>query len=122
MTDPFFWWKPISFEVQFPGAEGNYQNFIPLTHLLSPMTTINNYEGDPAIEEKIIRDVASFGKQLGVVSEAVLELAKEGACQSPAIERLAKLAKEIDEVKKQHRETTVERVRQSFTSLLDDRP
>ncbi len=35
-----------------------------------------NYQGSPDIETEVVRDVASFGRQIGWLSELVLELCK----------------------------------------------
>ena len=36
---------------------------------------INNYAGNPQVEKDVVEKVASFGMQLGILTEAVLELA-----------------------------------------------
>jgi hypothetical protein len=36
---------------------------------------INNYAGNPQIEKDVVEKVASYGKQLGILTEAVLSLA-----------------------------------------------
>ena len=60
-----------------------------------------NYEGNPAIQKDIVENVASFGKQLGIITEAVLELAEgrpDGHDKDP-ITRLRRIAAKVEELK-----------------------
>jgi hypothetical protein len=57
--------------------------------------------GDRAIEAEIAGNIATNGKQLGRLTDAVLALAgKEGYDQNDAIEQLQEIADEVEEVKK----------------------
>jgi hypothetical protein len=61
---------------------------------------INNYAGDPQIEKDVVEKVASFGKQLGILTDAVLELA--GAKPRPdnsAVTRLRDIAAKVEALK-----------------------
>jgi hypothetical protein len=60
-----------------------------------------NYAGVPSVEREIISDVASFGKQLGILSEAILEITDGGA--GDKVERLRRLVCEVEAVKKRHK-------------------
>jgi hypothetical protein len=60
-----------------------------------------NYAGIPSVEREVISDVASFGKQLGILSEAILEIA-DGAA-GDKVERLRKLVSEVEAVKERHK-------------------
>ena len=60
-----------------------------------------NYEGNPAIEKDIVENVASFGKQLGIITDAVLEIAGERGGEK--VKRLKQLAEEIEAVKARHK-------------------
>ncbi|OHV17888.1 hypothetical protein BK022_02825 [Methylorubrum extorquens] len=42
------------------------------------------YQGVPEIEVAVIKEVASFGQQLGIISEAVRELAEKVGAMPPA--------------------------------------
>jgi hypothetical protein len=61
---------------------------------------INNYAGNPQVEKDVVEKVASFGMQLGILTEAVLELA--GAKPRPggsAVTRLRDIAAKIEALK-----------------------
>ena len=42
----------------------------PIAPLPGWFQTVVNYQGDASIEKKVTEEVASFGKQLGIISEA----------------------------------------------------
>ena len=61
-----------------------------------------NYQGNPQIEKDVVEKVASYGKQLGILTDAVLTLAEgqpDGDENDP-LTRLRKIARQIEEVKK----------------------
>ncbi len=66
--------------------------------------TINvEIEGDAEIEEKIIREHASYGKQLGRLADAVLALAKHAdATNLKEVKDLAEIAVPIKDAVKAH--------------------
>ncbi len=112
-TPPFFW--PLT-GISFPGAGGNAQSIMD-----SWFSTSITYAGDAQVESRIVSDVASYGKQLGILSEALLELAGPGA-HGPAVERLACFVKRIDEVKARHAKRLDERTAESFEKLAEESP
>ena len=76
------------------------QDISPVTSWLSPQFEFN-FAGNRSLEAKVVADVASYGKQLGLLSEAVLEITdgKKGV----ALDRLKTLTEQIEEVKQQHK-------------------
>jgi hypothetical protein len=59
------------------------------------------YQGNPAIEKEVVEKVASFGKQLGLITDVVLQLAAarpDGDKKDP-LRRLREIAKEIEKLK-----------------------
>ena len=61
---------------------------------------INNYAGTPQIEKDVVEKVASFGKQLGIITEAVLELAgSKPRADNSAVTRLRDIAEKIEALK-----------------------
>ena len=64
----------------------------------------------PAVEEEVMTDVASYGKQLGRVEEALLVLLDTyqpnrplSAAEDKAIEALRSMVAKVEDVKKRHR-------------------
>jgi len=64
------------------------------------LTSHFHFSGDPRIEEEVIEKIASYGKQLGILSEAVLALAGEEGEKDERVMRLKKMADEINDIKK----------------------
>src|SRR5258706_15387045 len=61
----------------------------------SPSLTVN-YAGDPAVEERVVREVASYGKQLGWLTEIAIALAKRQPLPEETLRRLEKATRDID--------------------------
>ncbi|ODN71744.1 hypothetical protein [Methylobrevis pamukkalensis] len=115
-TLPFL---PIDFN--FRVADSNRQTFMPFTSLLSPTVNYTTYKGDLQTEERIVSNVASFGRQLGILSEAVLALA-EGKHDSDELERLRRMMARIEDVKRRNRNAVEERAKEAFESLAKSDP
>ena len=95
---PWFWiWAP---RLNMPWSGDVEQDIEPTTSWF--FRGIRPGSGDATIEEKAF-DVASYGRQLGLITEVLLDLAERSAASAPrAVEALAHLRQvkaEIDEVK-----------------------
>src|ERR1700688_3505353 len=64
----------------------------------SPSLTVN-YAGDPAVEDRVVTEVASYGKQLGWITEIAIALAKREPLPEETLRRLEKAAKDIAAIK-----------------------
>ena len=84
---PFAWNMPLS---------GDVKDISPVTSWFSPQYEFN-IAGNAALEKQVITKVASYGKQLGKLTNAVLEIA-DGE-PGEAVESLRAMAKEIEELK-----------------------
>ncbi|GGF63631.1 hypothetical protein [Alteromonas lipolytica] len=84
---PMAWQLPLS---------GDVKDISPMTNWFSPQYEIN-IAGNAALEKQVITKVASYGKQLGKLTSAVLELA-DGE-PGEAVEALRTLAKDIEALK-----------------------
>lgn len=79
---------------------------------------VNNFAGEPTIEKDVVENVASYGKQLGILTEAVLALAGDAPEERSArIERLRGIAAQIDAVKVERNEDLVASARRAMESL-----
>src|SRR6266704_2390454 len=59
-----------------------------------------NFAGDAAIEKEVVAKVASYGKQLGIITEAVLALAGDAPAErAQRLDRLRAVAAKVEEVK-----------------------
>jgi hypothetical protein len=78
-----------------------------------------NYQGDPAIEKDVAANVASYGKQLGIITEAVLALAGGGPGEAKPIKRLREIRDEIEEIKSKHRGDLATSAREAMKALAE---
>lgn len=75
------------------------QDISPFTNLFSPQVALN-FAGDPRIEQDVVSEVASYGRQLGVLTEALLAVA--GDSDDPAVRRLRAMQADVEAVKARH--------------------
>lgn len=82
-----------------------------------------NYAGDPAIEKEVVAKVASYGKQLGIITEAVLALAGDDAAEREAhLDRLRAVAAQVEKVKLEHKQSLADTARDAMASLAKNDP
>jgi len=91
------------------------------TSWLSPSLTVN-YAGDPAVEDRVVKEVASYGKQLGWLTEIALAQARGQPLPEATLERLEKAAGEITLIKKQLRASALEAAKSALDRLERDDP
>ncbi len=65
----------------------------------SPSLTVN-YAGDATIENRVVTEVASYGRQIGWLTEIALALAKNEAPPADTLRRLTEAAAEIETIKR----------------------
>lgn len=65
----------------------------------SPALTFN-FAGDAAVEERVVADVASYGKQIGWLNEIVLAQAQGKKTPPKAVTKLADAVMKIEDIKK----------------------
>jgi hypothetical protein len=112
MSEPFNWW-------QWP-----FPNFAPreLTQPILPGWQFHgleiNFAGEPQIEKEVVEKVASYGKQLGIVTDALLALAGDAPDKKEArLERLRGIAAEIDKIKEEHKTDLAASAKKAMESL-----
>ena len=87
----------------------------------SPSLTVN-YAGDPAVEDRVVTEVASYGKQLGWLTEIVIASANGQPLPTETLARLEKAARKIDAIKEQSRASAVEAANNALDRLERDNP
>ena len=80
-----------------------------------------NYAGNADIEKDVVEKVASFGKQLGIITDAVLALA-DGKPKDKAIARLKEIAAKIEEVKNRNKASLADQARDAMQRLEKAEP
>ncbi|SER00778.1 hypothetical protein SAMN03080615_03566 [Amphritea atlantica] len=95
------------------------QDISPVTSWWSPQIEVN-FAGNRQIETAVVRDVASYGKQLGVITDVLLELTKHQTSES--IDQLQKIAEDIEQVKRQHLSANINSLKSSLMTLKAEDP
>jgi hypothetical protein len=95
---PWLWfWAP---QWHFPWSGDVAQRIAPDTHWF--FQGIAPAAGDAAVEEQAF-DVASYGRQLGLITEVLIDLADQADTRSPAgmlaLRRLKAIAADIERIK-----------------------
>lgn len=101
----------------FPSLSDLMQNIS--TNWFSP-TVEYNFAGNRAIEADIVSNVASYGRQLGALTEAVLEIAKSD--KGPAMTRLKELADTIKTRKEERQASLEDELRRKLDNLEKSDP
>jgi hypothetical protein len=84
---------------------------------------INNYAGNPQIERDVVEKVASFGKQLGILTEAVLELAgSKPRPDTSAVTRLRDIADKVEALKNLNKASLESEARDAMARLAKLEP
>ncbi|TNC91500.1 MAG: hypothetical protein CSH36_09320 [Thalassolituus sp.] len=112
-------WMPLGGPFQLPLSGDVIQDINPVTSWLSPNLEIN-FAGKPDVEKDIVANIASYGRQLGVIIPALLELA--GDNNSPEVEKLRTLAGDIEAAKQKHKIRQAETLKQGLLSLKETDP
>jgi hypothetical protein len=87
----------------------------------SPALTIN-YAGDAEIENHVVSEVASYGKQIGWLNEIVLALAQDERPSAETIDRLGRAVKEIDAIKERNKQSTFKIAVEALDTLQAAQP
>lgn len=112
---------PYPFNV-FPGAGGNWQTID--TRWWSPSVSVN-FAGNPAVEREVTEDVASYGRQIGWLSDIVTALvAIEGrdavarnAQAADSFDKLTAAMAKIEKIKRRRKDVAVDNARGALANL-----
>jgi len=113
---PWFWlWAP---SLYFPWSGDVVQRIEPTTSWF--FRGIRPDAGDAAIEEKAFA-VASYGKQLGLISEVLIDLAEQLGTKSNAaaesLSRLRRISEEIERIKTSERRERLAEIEAQIVAL-----
>ena len=89
--------------------------------IFSPTLTVNG-RGEPGLEGEIVRDVATYGAQLGPLTALVLALAEGNEVPADALAKLREICLEIQTKKDQYRFGALDRARKSLAELAEADP
>lgn len=95
------------------------QDIAPFTHWFSPQLEVT-FAGNRRIEREVVAGVASYGRQLGLLTEALLAVA--GDSDAPAVRRLRETHTAVEAVKARHRDGTLRTAELALERLRRDDP
>lgn len=114
-------WSPV---YHFPFSGGVNQNIEPDFDWF--FGRINPAAGHAKIEKRVFEEVGSYGKQLGLISEVLLELAetqdKKTQSNSLSLQRLRALVEQVESIKAQEHESTRQDLKASLVSFREQDP
>ncbi len=118
---PWLWvWAP---DLNFPWSGSVAQRIEPNTNWF--FDGIPDEAGDRRIEKKAF-DVASYGRQLGLLTEVVIELADKQASLSPeattSLRRLGQIRERIEKIKQDEASSLAEELEQRIEWLRKHHP
>lgn len=117
-SNPFQAWFP-GWGTDRPGAlSGDVSQWFKI---FSPTVTVNG-RGEPELEGRIVRDVATYGAQLGPITHIVLAMAKGGMVPADQLEKLDKINKAIQDEKRDYERGVRDRARRALTDLREQDP
>ena len=87
----------------------------------SPSLTVN-YAGDPQVEDRVVTEVASYGRQLGWLMEITIALAKQQALPEETLRRLEQAHEKIEAIKKSVHGSALDEAKTALDRLERDQP
>lgn len=89
--------------------------------IFSPSITVEG-RGDPDLEGRIVRDVATYGAQLGQISAIVLALADGKSAPAEELAKLRGIVADIEKLKDSYKQGALDRARAAMVALREDDP
>src|SRR4051794_31160591 len=111
-------YNPITYLAGALSGDVNQRIF---TSFLSPSLTVN-YGGNAEVQRRIVSDVASFGRQIGWLSEIVDSLAYGEKPPPDSVGKLRKALKQIAAIKKQVAQSAETDAAEAVDRLAKDHP
>jgi hypothetical protein len=87
----------------------------------SPALTVN-YAGDPVIEDRVVTEVASYGRQIGWLTEIAVALAKKQLPPEETLRRLEKASHDINAIKQDVHRSSFDAANAALDRLERDDP
>jgi len=87
----------------------------------SPSLTVN-YAGDPVVEDRVVTEVASYGRQLGWLTEIAIALAKNETPPEDTLHRLEQASRKIEAIKKEAHLSALQEANEALDRLAREQP
>ncbi|WP_428034113.1 hypothetical protein [Amphritea sp.] len=95
------------------------QDISPVTSWWSPQIELN-FAGNRPIENAVVRDVASYGKQLGIITDVLLQLTKDETGE--AVDQLRKVSDDVERIKQKHLSVSMSTLKAGLLRLKTEDP
>lgn len=113
---PRFWQQLVNLPLSGAVDQTISPNWFPTTITVTGL-------GEPALEQRIISEVATYGKQLGELTEVVLALAESVELKHcDALQELQQIVTRIDDKKKEHESLVHKRAQLALQKLAESDP
>lgn len=89
--------------------------------IFSPTITVTG-RGEPDLEARIVRDVATYGAQLGPITDLVLALATRREPPAEALAKLEQISRDVEAAKDEFRRGAQDRARRALADLKEHDP
>ena len=94
---------------------------LPLSGNVNQRFTVN-YAGNTLIEDRVVTEVASFGRQIGWLSEIAVALANKKSPPPESLQKLEAAMAEIDAIKRRVQRSAVEEADEALDRLKREHP
>lgn len=118
MTNPFAPWFPGWAPAGRQPLGGDVSQWF---RIFSPTVTVTG-RGEPELEARIVRDVATYGAQLAPITDLVLALATEQQPPAEALAKLREICQEVQAAKDEYRTGVRDRARRALDDLKKNDP
>jgi hypothetical protein len=116
----FPWYSTWAPTVHWPFSGAVKQTIAPETDWFFGRIALGG--GDEDIEQRVFEEVASYGKQLGLISEILVEMAdnvKLSKKNAESLARLKEIASRVEGIKDQQRDQQRHRLKDALLALRD---
>ena len=94
---------------------------LPLSGDVNQRITVN-YAGNPLVEDRVVTEVASFGRQLGWLSEIAIALANKEPLPADSLRKLEAAVAEIEAIKKRVERPAIAAADEALDRLKREHP
>lgn len=81
-----------------------------------------NFAGDARVEDRVVSEVASYGKQIGWLNDLVIRLAEKQEPDSDVLDKVRKAVDDINEIKKTQTSTVLRNAVDALKQLQASEP
>jgi len=119
-----FPWFYNSSDFHFPFSGAVRQHISPETDWF--FGSINPEVGNAEVEKEVFYETASYGKQIGIITDVLLALVDEAGSTAlkanTAVKQLKEISKKVDVIKRENKKTMKNEAKRSLDKLEKNHP